>query len=89
MKLSWPNLRYWSDVCMEGLRKPWKPAWSVLTFRSGVSHTVLTEDVVTLTDGANFKIVLKWYNVKEKKGEGNQDRMDTQKEQSNEEEVSS
>jgi hypothetical protein len=53
---------------MERLRKPWKPAWSVLKFRLGVSHTVLTADIVTLTASGNFETVLKCFNVKERRG---------------------
>jgi hypothetical protein len=73
---------------MEGLRKPWEPACSVLKFGLGVSHTVLTAIIVTLTAGGDFETVLKCFSIKKRKGKGSGVGLDTQKDKSNEEGVS-
>jgi hypothetical protein len=64
---------------MEGLRTPWEPAWSVLKFSLGVSHTVLTANIVTLTASGDFETALKCFSNKKRKGERNGDGLDTQK----------
>jgi len=79
---------YYSGICMEGLRKPWERAWSVLKFRLVVSHTVLTAVIVTLTASGDFETVLKCFSIKKRKGEGSGDGLDTQMDKSNDEGVS-